>query len=107
MNNLQKLRTEKKMSQLQLGMAIGVDQVTVSGYECDKSYPSVEVLLKMCDLFHVSSDYLLDRTPIRPAADSLVVDNLSAQELELLTFFRKLSREKQGRAIGFVMGMAE
>lgn len=107
MDNLLKIRNEKKMNQLNLGMKIGVDQVTVSGYECGKSYPSVDVLLKLCDIFNVSSDFLLDKTDVRIPVNSLVMDNFSKNELELLAVYRTLPKHKQERALGMLLGLAE
>lgn len=42
MENLFKIRTEKKMSQLNIATKIGVAQETVSGYEIGRAYPTVK-----------------------------------------------------------------
>lgn len=105
MNNLLKLRTEKGVSQVNIATKIGVAQETVSGYEIGRAYPSVENLLKLCDLFQVSSDYLLDRTDIRTPVNRLVVEKMTAKELEVMAMFRSLSPEKQERAVGILMGI--
>ena len=107
MNNLLKLRTEKGLSQVNIATKIGVAQETVSGYEIGRAYPSVETLIKLCDLFQVSSDFLLDRTSIRTPADRLMVETLTTQELELLEAFRKLNSAKKERAIGMVSALED
>lgn len=107
MENLLKIRTEKKFNQLNVAMKVGVDQATISGYECGKSYPSVDILLKLCDIFHVSSDFLLDKTDVRTPVNSLVMDNFSKDELELLAVYRTLPPSKKERALGMLMGLAE
>lgn len=105
MNNLLTLRMEKGVSQVNIATKIGVAQETVSGYEIGRAYPSVENLIKLCDLFQVSSDFLLDRTNIRTPIDRLMVDKLTAKELEVTELFRSLSPEKQERAMGMLMGL--
>lgn len=105
MENLLKLRGEKGMNQLKLGMEIGVDQATISGYELGRNFPSVENLLKLCELFNVSTDFLLDRTNIKTPVNQLVVENFGADELELLALYRRLPPAKRERAIGILTGL--
>lgn len=107
MNNLLKLRTEKGLSQVNIATKIGVAQETVSGYEIGRAYPTVENLIKLCDLFQVSADFLLDRTSIRTPADRLMAETLSSNELELLEAYRRLNNAKKERAIGMVTALDE
>lgn len=107
MNNLLKLRTEKGLSQVNIATKIGVAQETVSGYEIGRAYPTVENLIKLCDLFQVSADFLLDRTSIRTPADRLMAETLSSNELELLEAYRRLNNAKKERAIGMVTALEE
>lgn len=107
MNNLRNIRLEKKISQLNLGIKIGVDQVSISGYETCKSFPNVQTLLKICDLFQVSSDFILDKTDIRTPVDQLVINNFSKEELELLAIFKKIPYTKRERALGILIGLSE
>ena len=107
MENLYKIRQKKRMSQTNLGMKIGISQETISSYESGKSYPAVDTLLKLCDVFNVSADFLLDRTDISLTINDFCDKNLSPEELELVANFRKLSYSKKNRALGLIMGMAE
>lgn len=107
MENLLKIRTEKKLSQVNIATKIGVAQETVSGYEIGRAYPTVENLLKLCDILNVSSDFLLDKTDVRTPVNSLVMDNFSKDELELLAVYRTLPPSKKERALGMLMGLAE
>ncbi len=107
MKNLKKMRIERKMNQLNLGMKVGVDQVSISAYEIGKSYPSIQTLLKICDIFHVSSDFLLDLTNVRTPVNELVINHFTADELELLEVFRRMPQNKKERAIGILIGLAE
>ncbi|MBQ8297766.1 MAG: helix-turn-helix transcriptional regulator, partial [Ruminococcus sp.] len=46
-NRIKQLREEKRMTQIRLGIELEVNQVTISGYESGRSYPSIPVLIKM------------------------------------------------------------
>ena len=106
MDNLLKLRTKKKMSQVSLAVKLGIAQETVSAYEKGKAYPSVETLIKLCDIFNVSADFILDRTDIDiPIND--IMKEFSNDEKELINIFRKLPQNKKERVLGFVMGIIE
>ena len=58
---LRELRKENNMSQSELGKLLGVTKVSVSGYEKGTRVPSMDVLMKILDVFMVSADYLLGR----------------------------------------------
>ena len=107
MKNLYEIRKQKGMSQVALSTKLGVAQETISAYENGKAYPSVDTLLNMCEIFNVSSDYLLDRTDIKLTIRDFCDKNLSPEELELVNNFRKLSYPKKNRALGLIMGMSE
>ncbi|WP_294551431.1 helix-turn-helix transcriptional regulator [uncultured Pseudoflavonifractor sp.] len=47
------------MSQEQLGEALGVSRQAVSKWESGQTKPDLEAVSKMCELFHLSADYLL------------------------------------------------
>ena len=47
------------MSQEQLGEALGVSRQAVSKWEGGQTKPDLEAVGKMCELFHLSADYLL------------------------------------------------
>lgn len=107
MTNLYKIRTEKKMNQVALSVKLNVAQETISAYENGKAFPSVDTLLKLCDVFNVSADYLLDKTDVRTPVNQLVVDNFSKDELELLATFKKIPPSKRERALGLLIGLSE
>ena len=56
---LKNLRIENQMTQKEVAERIGLVSGSISAYEQGKKFPSVEVLIQLCNLFHVSSDYLL------------------------------------------------
>lgn len=105
MKNLYLIRTEKRMSQLALSTQLGVAQETISAYENGKAFPSADTLMKLCDIFNVSADFMLDRTDVRHTIKDFCDKNLSPDELELVASFRKLSYPKKNKALGIIIGM--
>lgn len=107
MKNLYKIRTEKHMSQLALSVKLGVAQETISAYERGKAFPGVDTLIKLCDIFNVSADFMLDRTEIRYSIKDFDDKNISADEMELIAAFRKLTYPQKNKALGIIIGMSE
>lgn len=56
---IKSLRLDKKLTQEDLAKKIGLVRATVSAYEMNSKYPSIEVVIKLCEFFDVSADYLL------------------------------------------------
>lgn len=58
---LKYLRQSKGLNQVQLAEKLGVKKQSISNWENDNILPSIEMLEKIADFFHVSTDYLLGR----------------------------------------------
>lgn len=56
---LKELRSEKALSQKELGEIVGVDQRTISNWEVAKVEPDLSMIVKIADYFGVTTDYLL------------------------------------------------
>lgn len=56
---LAKLRREQNYTQEQFADLLGVSRQSVSKWESDLAYPETDKLVKICELFNCSSDYLL------------------------------------------------
>lgn len=71
-DNLQHLRATRNMTQEQLAMLLGVSRQSVTKWEAEKSYPEMDKLLKICQIFDCTLDDLvtgdLTSTPIDPTA---------------------------------------
>ena len=61
-NNLRKLRTERKLTQISLQMQTGIDQALLSKFESGERIPPTETLVLLADFYGVSIDYILCRT---------------------------------------------
>ncbi len=61
-DTIKMLRENRGMKQSKLGECVGVSSQAISKWETGKAEPAIDAILKMCDLFDVSADYLLGRT---------------------------------------------
>lgn len=61
---LKELRTNKGLTQNELGKILNVTNVGVAKWESDDRFPDKEILTKIADYFDVTTDYLLCRTDI-------------------------------------------
>ena len=59
---MKELREANRMEQTALAAKLGVSKQSVSNWENNNILPSIEMLLKICDVFSVSADYLLGRS---------------------------------------------
>lgn len=59
---LKELRKQKNITQLKLAMDLGMSQNTISRYETGSHEADHATLIRLADYFHVSVDYLLERT---------------------------------------------
>lgn len=106
MERLKQLRENKKMTQVRLGIELGVSQETISGYEIGKAVPPADMLVKLADCLDTSTDYILGRTNIKKF-NTLCKSDLTETEAELISEFRQLSMMKRERVIGFMKGLSE
>ena len=84
------LRTEAGLSQQKVADLLEVSKSTISLYETGYTVPDAKTLYKLCDIYHVSADYLLCRTDYRAAgSQSLSIEKYgfserAAQNLKLV-----------------------
>lgn len=61
-DNIKMLRKQQGLSQVELSTQLNVSKQCVSNWENDNVQPSIEMLIKLADFFHVSTDFLLGRS---------------------------------------------
>lgn len=93
MNRLKSLRIQNDLKQTELANKLGVQSSAISKYENGQLEISNELLVKIADIFSVSTDYLLGRTddplPVRDV-DQDLQDDLDV-ESKWLNFLKTLS----------------
>ena len=76
------------MTQKQLADKLDLVKGTISAYEQGKKYPSIEVLIKLCNVFQISADYLLGLSDDMQLMKSNLTD-------EQMSTFRKLIHDME------------
>ena len=69
---IREIRMAKKMSQVELANILGVTKQSVSNWENDNIQPSIDMLIRLSNIFNASTDYLLGLAP----TNSISVDGL-------------------------------
>ena len=65
MNRIKKLREEFQMTQQELAEKLNGAKSTIAMYENETRKPSMEVLIKLSEIFNCSIDYLLGKSDIK------------------------------------------
>lgn len=77
---LKQLRKDRNMKQEQVAKLVGVNKSAISAYENDLRKPSYRVLVRLSNLYGVSTDYLLGKINSR----SVDVSGLSERDIEIV-----------------------
>ena len=78
---LRQLRLDKRLRQDQVARLVGVSKGAISAYETDIRQPAYDVLIRLANLYRVSTDYLLGRTDDR----TLDISGLSTHEAAMIS----------------------
>lgn len=95
------LQENKKISNKMIAKLLHVADNTVSGYVNDKSEMTFDALVKLADLFQVSTDYLLGRTDMPE-----IPLRLSESERRLILDLRTLNPDQKAIAAQNIQFMA-
>lgn len=103
---LKSLRQAKKLTQAEAAVQLDVSLSSYQKYERDKNsvVPSLDVLLRIADLFGVTTDYLLGRETGEPdTIDTLAAEfNMSELEKKILDNYLSLPDDMRGDLMDFL-----
>lgn len=91
-DRLKQMRLKHHLTQAELADKLGADTKQISRWESGNGVPHAERLIDIAQILSVSVDYLLgvsDEPTIR-----VRVDNLSAEEMAVITAMRRGEREE-------------
>lgn len=94
---LRKLRKDNNMTQKQLADKLEITKATVSAYETNAKYPSIEVLIKISNIFNVSSDYLLGLSEKTEFQNSTLTDEQNIIIEEIIKQFIYLNNQNTNK----------
>ena len=81
------LRLARELNQVQLAERLGVKKQRISNWENDNIMPSIDMLVRIADFFHVSTDYPLGRDVQEPAAPQMLdITGLTPRQIEHIQF---------------------
>ena len=87
---LKELRIQVGLSQKQLAERVKVTKSVISYYELQERYPSPEILIKLANIFHVSTDFLLGIEK----QQTLDISGLDEEDIRLLQHTISVLRNK-------------
>ncbi len=89
-DNLRRIRKHKKISQEELAEKVGVSRQSVSKWECAESYPEMDNILKLCDIFHCKINDLVQE-------DLIDIDSLGEDvKMSVVKFKKEKQRKMKG-----------
>lgn len=86
MNRIKELRLSRGLQQSDLAEMLSCSRVAVSHWETESRGLDVPTILRLCEIFGCTADYLLGRSAV-PSAE------LSPEEEDLLTAWRRATPE--------------
>ena len=95
MNRIKQLREENNWTQLELSKKMNCAMSSIAMYESETRKPSMEVLLKLSEIFDCSIDYILGKTDIRNSGEQIddvlneAMIGMSKKEYEALSETQK------------------
>lgn len=102
-NRLKELRIENNLTQTALAGKLGVKQGVITNWELRGSEPTAEYLIKLANIFEVSTDYLLG---IENEEGIIVMqNNLTDDENFLISIMRQLNFNDKKNLIDFAKVM--
>ena len=80
---IKNLRQSRELNQVQLAEKLGVKKQSISNWENDNIMPSIDMLIRIANFFHVSTDYLLGRDMQEPSAPQMLdITGLTPRQIE-------------------------
>lgn len=84
---IKNLRQSRELDQVQLAEKLGVKKQSISNWENDNIMPSIDMLIRIADFFHVSTDYLLGRDVLEPSAPQMLdITGLTPRQIDHIRF---------------------
>ena len=100
-NRIKQLREEQKLTQQELADKLKCSKSIIGLYESEIRKPSLEVLVKLSEIFNCSIDYILCKTDIRNIEDEFKfayhkeIEGLTEDEIkEALEFYKMVKNRK-------------
>lgn len=90
-DRIRKYRKINKLTQKQLSSQLGLTPKMVSFYECNERIPPIDIIIKLSEIFSISSDYLLGISSDQSLPS--MQNSLSSEEKTILNLYRSLDKD--------------
>ena len=99
---LKRLREARDLTQTQLAEKLGLVKATISAYEQSRTYPSIDVLVRICTFFDVSADEMLGLSKDHKIVNSYLTDGQMIAVRNLVRSLEEdnIARGKQSGTMG-------
>ena len=88
---LKELRLQAGMTQKQLADRIWVSKAAIGNYELSDRKPSLEIIIKLAKVFHVSTDYMLG---VDEKEQTIDVTGLTSEQIAAVQTLVDMLKEK-------------
>lgn len=99
-DRIRKHREIHKLTQKQLSSQLGLTPKMISFYEHNERVPPIDIIIKLSQIFSVTTDHLLGLAPEHPIPITDKKDGLSSEEKKMLDLFRALDRDYKDIILG-------
>ena len=112
---LTKLRKRNNITQIELANLMNVKQYVISSWETGRSEPNISQIIKLSDIFKISTDYLLDRHIIITNSEdefNKVIENINKDikddfTKDLIKIFENIPNNQKEKIINIVKEIKE
>lgn len=105
-DRLREIREDRDLKQRDVAKDLFISNKVLSSYERNVAFPSIDMLKKICEYYHVSADYLLQieaKKEDEPAGDTSRLVALTPHQARLLSYYERLSTENQDAVRGLMV----
>lgn len=99
--NIKKAREKQNITQYEASKLLKVSKSTYCNYEQGRSEPNVEMIKKIADLFHVTTDFLLGHR----VGYLLDMSMMNKEQCELAERIGTLTKEECNRVNSYIDGL--
>lgn len=100
--NFNNLLYEKNLTYTALSKELNIPQTTMSNWLNRGSKPNIEDLIKICDYFNVSLDYIMGR---ESEDGVIIISNSPKSKIEEM--YEQLTRQNQLMALGYITALLQ
>jgi len=97
--NFKELRKKHNLTQTQVAEYLNTTHQTYNNYENEKYQPSIEMLIKLANLYHTTIDYLVGRDYEND------IGYLSPTQIECVGMVKKLNETNLIKLMGYLSAM--